>query len=279
MLSPEQENIVRSLVAAFKENRLLKKIMFIGSTSEYFYEKSALLPASYRFAARTVDIDLCVKNVYTAQTPTNFAQMLADYGFEREVDRITGAVKYRYGDSDIEFLTPRRGDGRDPYPYIPGLGLRATEIKYMEILTHNTVFIDYPLNDEKISIQVPHPAAYALHKMVYNKERRNPVKRLKDIEAIERVTSAILDSLSLRDSLSQIYDSLTQKQRRLVLEFLKCHDGRIYGINAVKYEKFALHNKEENVRPATGFKPETGCSLDHETKPSSVWEIPESWDR
>lgn len=156
MLTPEQEKIVYKLVTPLKESNLLNKVMFIGSASEHFYEKGSLLPKSYRFSAVTSDIDLCVKNVYAVQKPTDFSRTLEVYGFEREVD------------------------------------------------------------------------------------------------------------------------SLTQKQRRLVLEFLERHEGMIYGINAARPVRFVLHNKDVCSADMTAKKiavPDAG------SQSSPGWEIPDDWDR
>ena len=240
MLTYKQERIVQDLVSVLRDNNLLQKVMFIGSCSEYFYEKCYILPSHYRFTASTADIDLCIKNVYAAQRPTDFSRRLLELGYTRKTDRITGAVKFEYDGNVIEFLTPRRGDGRDPYPRINSLGLNAVEIKYMEILTHNVICVDYKMGTNKVSVNIPHPAAYALHKMVYNKDRSKLEKRIKDIRAIVRVTDALLSSDTLRGSLPQIYSALSTKQQKAVQNFLTYHNGKILGINSDFLEPFTL---------------------------------------
>lgn len=208
--------------------------MFVGSCCEYFYEVHNLLSKDYSFFAMTQDIDLCIRHVWAAQKPTPFPEIMDALGYRKEVDYITGTAKYLSSNTEIEFLTPRKGDGSNPYPVVKSSGLKATELKHMDILAKNAIKVSV----NNTNVYIPHPAAFALHKMVYHENREGNTKRFKDRSAIQRVINALLDTQE--DTIVQVYNTLSEKQKKLVLGFLEKYNGKLYGINTSQRQPLTL---------------------------------------
>jgi hypothetical protein len=84
------------------------------------------------------------------------------------------------------------------------------------MLTDNTIKV----KAEGITLTIPHPAAYALHKFIIFKRRKNKDKVDRDIETAKRVFMQTMESSS-RASIVRIYNSLHSKWRKTIIDNLK----------------------------------------------------------
>lgn len=76
----------------------------------------------------------------------------------------------------VEFLVPEKGRGLDkPYP-LPQLGLNAQALRFINFLAQSIIHITI----EDIPIMVPHPANFALHKLMILSRRKAKEKAEKD---------------------------------------------------------------------------------------------------
>lgn len=66
-----------------------------------------------------------------------------------------------------------------------------------------------------IEVRLPHPADFALHKLVISEDRKNKDKKNKDLDSAYRIIEMILetgDQKALKESFAQ----LTEKQKKRV---------------------------------------------------------------
>jgi hypothetical protein len=102
-----------------------------------------------------------------------------------------------------------------PYP-LPQLGINAQALRYLNILSENTISIDV----DGIRIMLPHPAAYTLHKFIIFKRRRDRNKHDRDLEGAIRVYHELIKNNGLT-AIKQTFNSLHKKWQATILKNLE----------------------------------------------------------
>ena len=87
-----------------------------------------------------------------------------------------GHILFQHPDLILEFLVPARGreTGR-PFP-LPALGINAQALRFMDALARRPI----ELKLQGVSVRVPHPADFALHKLLIASRRKEAAKSEKD---------------------------------------------------------------------------------------------------
>jgi hypothetical protein len=96
--------------------------------------------------------------------------------------RLSHALKYKGGEARVELLMPAE-PGREWQPkFIPHLAFGAQGIPYLDYLLKAPVRATY-LHDDGISVMVPQPARFALHKLIVaaNRDVGAQAKARKDV--------------------------------------------------------------------------------------------------
>ena len=97
-------------------------------------------------------------------------------------------MKLMHPELIVEFLVPEKGKGSDrPYP-LPQLGMNAQPLRFLDYLLQNTIRIEA----EGLKINVPHPAAFALHKLIISARRTKEEKLLKDRKEALAILTALV---------------------------------------------------------------------------------------
>jgi hypothetical protein len=89
----------------------------------------------------------------------------------------------------VEFLVPEKGGGTDRPSPLPQLGLNAQPLRFLDFLAQNTITTKV----KGTLVTFPHPASFALHKLVVLGKRPTPEKQMKDKEAAVRIMKALID--------------------------------------------------------------------------------------
>lgn len=96
----------------------------------------------------------------------------------------------------LDFLTPLHRGGGEPYRH-PQLGIRLQPLKFMEYLLQDVQQAALLSASGSVLVSVPHPARYALHKLIVAGER--PVSRIaksnKDIQQAAALLSVLRESV------------------------------------------------------------------------------------
>lgn len=173
----------------FKKAGILEYIILIGSWSIYFY-KNYFKSESYSTFIRTRDIDFLIPIPFKCKKKLDVYKLVEDLGFLIQFTGSQGYIKLEHPDLTIEFLVPEKGRGYYKPYWVSQLAINAQPLRYLNFLVQNTVVIDF----HDLSIRLPHPAAYALHKFIIFKRRRKADKRDRDIEGALRVFRQLINN-------------------------------------------------------------------------------------
>ncbi|MFH1238851.1 MAG: GSU2403 family nucleotidyltransferase fold protein, partial [bacterium] len=135
-------------------------------------------------------------------------------------------IRFIHPDLLVEFLVPEKGKGIDkPYP-LPQLGVNAQALRFLNFLTDNVIQIKV----ENIQIRVPHPANFALHKLIIAQRRNNPDKSSKDREAAIKILKALIEKNEV-NIIKKVFKNVPQKWQKKIIQGLKeIDDEAIEGI-------------------------------------------------
>ena len=149
-------------------------VELIGSWSFLMYQRHCGAPP---YPLRTQDVDFLVPRIYPRRAPVDLAGASAPLGFH--VDFAPhGQVYFIHPDLKVEFLTPERGKGDHPTLNIKPLGIKAVQLRFLDML------FDKPLvvREGSASVRIPNPMNFCLHKLIIAQRRGRPEKAQKDIE-------------------------------------------------------------------------------------------------
>ena len=207
-MSIQQREFIK-FIKLLDDNDLLSHVILIGSWAEYIYKETNMLPG-FETNIKTLDIDFLLKNLRKPTPPQNLAALAKDAGYLVENDILDGTTKILDKEGlEIEFLINKLGAGTEE-TMKTNLGVTAQALRHMDILIKNTVTASFL----SFSITVPSPEAYAVHKMVINKDRKD--KQEKDILAVKGIWN-YLDSTKLED----IVSTLSNNEKKEVENFRK----------------------------------------------------------
>ena len=228
-MEKKQYEICIEVLKKLEQKKVLGYIILIGSWCVYFY-KYYFENSDYNSFIRTRDIDFLVPIPFRLKEKVDVKETLEDLGFVVDFRGSKGYIRLIHPDLFVEFLVPERGRGLDkPYP-LPQLGLNAQALRFLDFLAKNTIH----LKAEGVPINLPHPANFALHKLIIFQRRRNPDKVAKDKESAIRILKALIDK-GEQDSIKKVFSSVPQKwQRRIVKGLEKAEEKEILRILEVK---------------------------------------------
>ena len=79
-----------------------------------------------------------------------------------------------------------------------------------------------------ISINVPEPTAYVLHKFIVSGRRKKSFKREKDIETARQLGEYLLEQEKQRKKMHEIYVDMADKWKRDLMRIVKGASEKIY---------------------------------------------------
>lgn len=189
---------------------ILKHVVLVGSWCTLFY-KEYFSSDKYMTILKTRDMDLLIPQPKALGTKTDVAELLKNLGFVVGFTGSKGYIRLEHPQLIVEFLVPERGRATNkPYP-LPQLGLNAQALRFLEFLSQNTITTKVGL----ITVALPHPASFALHKLLVMSRRPKAEKRAKDKETAIRILNALLKS-NQGDTVSKIFHSMPKRWQGMV---------------------------------------------------------------
>ena len=202
-------DLVRRILAVFERHGLWDEgIELIGSWCFYFYQRR-LGAKPYPF--KTQDIDFLLPYPYRGRTKVDLIDELKRLGFQHDF-RPDGSIYLWNAELRIEFLIPERGRGRDKAVEIKSLAVKAMPLRFVDMLLRHPISV----KEGGVTVSIPDPAAFCLHKLLIAKRRKRSESRLKDIEQALHVASFV-KPLTLR----RIYRELPKTWQHSVLDTLQ----------------------------------------------------------
>lgn len=151
-----------------RDEGILENLILVGSWcvmlyQEYFQGKAALP------AIRTRDLEFLIRIPPKFRKKADLPQLLKDLGFIVDYRGEKGYTILMHPDLIIEFLVPARGKDSDKPCLIEQIGIRAQALRFLDLLARSPIQLFF--GDTKVCI--PHPANFALQKLLIADRRKN----------------------------------------------------------------------------------------------------------
>ena len=214
-MEKNQYDLCLEVLRRLDRNGILNKIILIGSWCLPFYEHF-FRGIKYQPAIKTRDIDFLFPRPSAIKLQADIPSLLKDLGFIVGFKGSKGDMVLQHPDLIVEFLVIERGKGHDHPVPLPGLGVNATALRYLSFLTMNTIGVEV----DNFTVRLPHPANFALHKLIVAQKRRNPEKREKDMDAALNIIHALV-AKGENATLQRSFYSVPDKWQTLIIKGLK----------------------------------------------------------
>jgi hypothetical protein len=212
----ENYDLLAKVLAELQDHEVLSGLVLVGSWCQYYYrilfDHAPEVPL-----IRTMDVDFLVPNPARFKQKIDVTNLLNALGFDSDFDYSTGLVKYVHPNLEIQFLTPATGRAPDKPKEIKPLNINAEGLTYMKMLQDYKI----PVTDKGLTVWVPEPAAFVLHKILISPKRKDPGKKEKDLMTAQSIGELCLDYDHHRHRLNEIFTALPKKWQRTILVILK----------------------------------------------------------
>ena len=206
-MEKSQYELCLEVLRRLDQAEVLKNIVLIGSWCTLFY-KDYFGDVGYLATLKTRDMDLLIPHPAVLRAKTDVAELLKDLGFVVGFTGSQGYIRLEHPELIVEFLVPEKGRGTNKPYVLPQLGINAQSLRFLEFLAQNTI----TATAGNITVTLPHPVNFALHKLVVMGRRKIPEKRAKDKQAAVNILNALIDTgqgTLIRD----IFEAMPQRWR------------------------------------------------------------------
>lgn len=226
-MEKKQSELCLEILRRFNKAGILKDLILIGSWCVYFYKDYfSDVPYIDQATIKTRDIDFLISNPSSIRQEVNVPILLKDLGFVTTIKGSRGYIKLDHPDLLLEFLVPEKGKGTDKPVHLPKLGMNAVALRFLSFLSVNTIKVKV----EDFYITLPHPANFALHKLIIFQRRLKEDKAAKDRNTAIEILKALINK---GDSavIKQVFNSIPQKwQNRVIKGLSKSEDKDIVAV-------------------------------------------------
>jgi len=207
----KQYELCLEVLRRLSKDRILDNIVLIGSWCIPFY-KEYFAKAKYIHSIKTRDIDFLIPVPSRIQKKVDIPKLVKDLGFVIGFKGPQGYIRLEHPKLFIEFLVPEKGKGTDkPYP-LPKLGVNAVALRFLNFLSENIIKVKV----EDFYLTLPHPANFALHKLIVFQRRIEKDRAIKDRNIAISILQALIDK-GEGNIINKVFGSVPQKwQKRIV---------------------------------------------------------------
>ena len=157
----EKFELLYGVLSSLHKAGVLSDCVLVGSWCQDFYRHMFGNPFQIP-AVTTTDADLLVPKKMKFKSNVDIVAIMKHNGFKVEQERTSSLMKFIHEDFKFEFLTEAGAKQQETVFRFKNLNLTAQELHFMNIpLAYNFVM---PFRD--ISIRLPEPEAFALHKLI-----------------------------------------------------------------------------------------------------------------
>lgn len=216
-MEKSQYKLCLEILRRFHQSGLLPYVILIGSWSVIFYEGYFKNNSELKnFVLRTRDMDFLIENPKNVKLNVDIPDLLKDLGFIVSFVGSKGYMKLSHEDLILEFLVPERGRGVDGPVDLPSLGMNATALRFLNFLIEPTIQIKV----EDFMVTLPHPANFALHKLIVSQRRTKEEKAVKDKDAAVSILKAIIANDGVK-TLRDIFRKVPLKWQKKIIDGLR----------------------------------------------------------
>ena len=219
----KEHDLFFAILASLDKEEVLQDIILIGGWCPLVYKEYFGNPMEISMQ-RTADLDFMIPNPPQIHKDVDVSLILEELGFDKKLSLLDGYEKYVHPDLEVEFLTPEKGRGRDKPYTIDKLHINAQGLRYLDLIQSYIMKTVY----NGISINVPEPTAYVLHKFIVSGRRKKSFKREKDIETARQLGEYLLEQEKQRKKMHEIYVDMADKWKRDLMRIVKGASEKIY---------------------------------------------------
>ncbi len=192
------------------------KVVLIGSYCMTAYKEGLRMSLP---TIRTQDVDFLVNAPYKGKG-ADIKSLLEPLGFSQDFN-MDGSVYFTNGVFKVEFLTPERGRGTDRAVLIKPLKIKATPLRFLQMLLDNPVRIQ----KEDYAYFVPAPWVFAFHKILIAGRRKKQDKKQKDLLQADAVLRNVFkEPGTSKESLSYL-ETLPRKWKNHIQDYIATNLG------------------------------------------------------
>ena len=216
-MEKKQSDLCLEILKRFHKAGILDDFILIGSWCVYFYKDYFdNVPYIDQTTIRTRDIDFLVSKPARIKHTVDIPELLKYLGFVTILKGREGYIKLDHPDLMLEFLVPEKGKGTDKPVPLTKLGMNAVALRFLSMLTENVIKI----NVEDFNISMPHPANFALHKLIIFQRRFKEEKAIKDRSAAVDILKALIRKGEAA-TIKHVYNSMIPKWQKKVIKGLE----------------------------------------------------------
>lgn len=214
-MQKQQYDLCHEVLRRLQSEKVLPHLILTGSWCLLLYRqyfgKTALFST-----LRTRDIDFLVPLPVSIKDKVDVPQLLEDLGFVVDYKGNEGFMQLVHPELMLEFLVPQRGRESNYAHALPQLGMNAQPLRYMDMATMHTIKLTF----EGVPLSVPHPASFALHKLLVAPRRKDETKRARDIAVAVELLNMLL---ARRDTaiLANVVGRIPASWRKTIFKTLK----------------------------------------------------------
>ena len=186
-MEKSQYDLCIEVLARLDAAGVLKDMVLVGSWCTLFY-KDFFGRIGYLTTLKTRDMDLLIPRPKSITAKADVAMLLKDLGFIVGFTGQQGFIRLEHPQLIVEFLVPETGRGSDKPYVLPTLGVNAQSLRFLEYLAQDTL----TASAGSITVTLPHPARFALHKLLVMTRRLKPDKKAKDKDAGLGILNALI---------------------------------------------------------------------------------------
>ena len=183
-----QYKLCREVIRRLGEAGALKHLIVIGSWCIPLY-KEYFAGVAFNTTIRTRDVDFLIPKPSSFTSTIDLSELLKDLGFVVGFKGEHGVMRLEHPELMIEFLVPELGRGTDKPIRVPKIGMNAQALRFLNFLTSSTILVQI----DGVPVKLPHPANFALHKLIVSERRKNEDKMIKDRNAGLQVLRALIE--------------------------------------------------------------------------------------
>ncbi len=216
-MEKKQYELCLEILKRFNKAGIIDNFILIGSWCIYFYkEYFSSIPYIEQITIRTRDIYFLINKPVSIKQEIDVPELLKDLGYITIFSGNRGYLKLNHPDLIVEFLVPEKGKGTDkPYP-LPKLGINATALRFLNFLSSNTIKVKV----DNFYLTLPHPANFALHKLIIFQRRLKEEKAIKDRNTAVEILKTLINKGEL-DIIKNVFNTVPLKWQNKIIKGLE----------------------------------------------------------
>lgn len=208
----------RAVFEVLQREKVLDWLVLVGSWCIHFYSEY-FGHAQHIMEVKTLDMDFLIPNPRDrSNPPVDIEGLLKPLDFDPEFTA-SGWLRFVHPNLRVEFLVPRWGPTSDKPVNISNLRIMAMPLRHTTPLIKHTIKV----KRDDITVMIPHPVAFALHKLFVSKRRKEKGKAEKDRIQAFRILELALRSKDTKH-VATIWESFTRKERKDIVDVFKKND-------------------------------------------------------